>query len=445
MRVRRNAVMWMVAGGVLALGGCALQKKAPTARVLKTEEFVSDPTTMPQEPVLASEIALPAAASAPVVTAATASEGVFDVSARIGKPEDSGEAPKAAGPVQIVDAKVGEINGRPVRVDDVLGELGPRLAASARSKRFSREEWSLLLFPAEPDPNQENKAVRRDEWMDFATKLVALRLNADLENQLLAEEARASLKPEQKQGLKYLVEQATEEERRKAGGSEAEFQRQLREKNLSQRDFEKTRESVMLIGYQLSEKLRKRIRTSWKDVRLYYERNSKVYNPPPVAKFRLIQVPADQAAEIADVQTRLDAGEPFATVARLPINTYGAKDGGKYPDQKFEGEFAAAKFFPGDLNAQAVKLQPGEFTRPPIDFSGKKTWVFLEAIDRRSQPLSDPDVQLTIAMRLDNAAFDAEKRAYIGRLKSRATFSDIEMMSARLAEIAGQRYWPKEP
>jgi hypothetical protein len=92
-----------------------------------------------------------------------------------------------------------------------------------------------------------------------------------------------------------------------------------------------------------------------------------------------------------------------------------------------------------------VKLQPGEFTRPPIDFSGKKTWVFLEAIDRRSQPLSDPDVQLTIAMRLDNAAFDAEKRAYIGRLKSRATFSDIEMMSARLAEIAGQRYWPKEP
>jgi hypothetical protein len=284
-----------------------LQKKAPTARVLKTEEFVSDPTTMPQEPVLASEIALPAAASAPVVTAATASEGVFDVSARIGKPEDRGKS-QGRGPVQIVDAKVGEINGRPVRVDDVLGELGPRLAASARSKRFSREEWSLLLFPAEPDPNQENKAVRRDEWMDFATKLVALRLNADLENQLLAEEARASLKPEQKQGLKYLVEQATERSAAKAGGSEAEFQRQLREKNLSQRDFEKTRESVMLIGYQLSEKLRKRIRTSWKDVRLYYERNSKVYNPPPVAKFRLIQVPADQAAEIADVQTRLGRG-----------------------------------------------------------------------------------------------------------------------------------------
>ena len=80
----------------------------------------------------------------------------------------------------------------------------------------------------------------------------------------------------------------------------------------------------------------------------------------------------------------------------------------------------------------------------PVDFSGKKTWVYLESIERKTQPLSDPDVQLSIATRLNSAAFDAEKRAYINRLKTRATFSDIEVMSTRLAEIAGQRYWPKE-
>lgn len=444
MRFRQDAAAWLVAGGVIALGGCALQKQAPPARVLKTEEFVSDPATLPQDPRPEAEIALPDAPAPQVVTAAAASEGVFDVSAKVGRPEDNGAAPKAAEAARIVDAKVGEINGRPVRVDDVLDELGARLAASARTRRFSREEWGLLLYPAEPEPGQEGKPVRRDEWMAFATKLVALRLNADLENQLLAEEARASLKPEQKQGLKYLVEQATEEERRKTGGSEAAFQRQLREQNLTERDFEKRRESVMLIGYQLEEKLRKRISTSWKDVRLYYERNSKVYNPPPVAKFRLIQVPADKAADVAEVQAKLDSGEPFAKVAELPVNAYGAKDGGKYPDQKFDGEFAKAKFFPDDLNVKAVTLQPGQFTTTPVDFSGKKTWVYLESIERKTQPLSDPDVQLSIATRLNSAAFDAEKRAYINRLKTRATFSDIEVMSTRLAEIAGQRYWPKE-
>jgi hypothetical protein len=441
---------------IVMCAGCGLRKQARPVTVLKTEDFVADPTTTPTQ-AEASEVesaaetqAEPFAAAPPrqsrpptIMSPAAATDGAFNVSAVVGPPTVEGTAASPAARSVLVDAKVGEINGRPVRAEALLEPMADRLATAASDRRFSVEEWTLVSYPNPPSAERMRQPVRREDWLILCERLFGIALNRELEDQLLAEEARSSLRPEQQQGLKYLVEQATEDFRRGAQGSRAAAERILGGR--STREFERDAESRMLVQYELQERLRSRVSTSWRDVRLFYERNSDIYNPPPVAKFRLIRVPASKPEDIAAIQQALDEGLPFATVAAMPQNQYNRRDGGRFlPDQKFTGEYDKATFFTGTLTEAARTLAPGKFTPQPVEFGRDKAWLFLEDIERTSRPLSDTDVQLSIAERLNASAMNAEKTAYIERLKERATFTDLDLMIGRLVAIAAERYWPAE-
>jgi len=202
----------------------------------------------------------------------------------------------------------------------------------------------------------------------------------------------------------------------------------------------------MLISYQLDERIRKRVRVSWKDVRLYYERNSDIFNPPPAARFRLIRVPGVNTEAIARVQEALDAGKSFEEVARTADNTHHPENGGLIADTRpFTGDYEHAEFnLARPLEDAAHALKPGGFTRTPTDLSGDKAWLYLDEIIRQARPLSDKDVQLEIANRLSQDARARELQNYIGGLKRRASFSDLESMVRALVEAAAERYWPKE-
>src|SRR5262249_38109006 len=148
------------------------------------------------------------------------------------------EAPApAAAPAMLIDAKVGELNGRPVRADEVLNVVGSDLRATALARKFTLAQWTFVRG-SEPDPSQADKEISRAQWLAYAQQKIGFELAQRLRDQLLAEEARASLKPEQKQGLRYMVQEATETARREAGGSRAEAQRRLREKSTSEHELE---------------------------------------------------------------------------------------------------------------------------------------------------------------------------------------------------------------
>lgn len=369
---------------------------------------------------------------------------VLDVVARIGAPMPDPLAPAAGAPI-VVDVKVGEINGRAVRAREIFEELGPRLERAAAEKRLTSDDWRLIRGRYEA--GMEERTISRKEWLEYAGALIAVRLDAMLTDELLEAEARASLKPEQQQGLRYLVQEAGEQQRREAAGSRAEALRRLREReNKTERQFLREFESRVLIWYQLEERIRRRVRVSWRDMQRYYERNADVYNPPPVAKFRLIRVPAGNPEAVSAIGAALARGEPFAEVARRAENVYNREGGGQVPDRPFTGQFAAGEFFaPGPLNDAARTLTPGTFTPEPIDVGSDKAWLYLEAIERRSRPLSDRDVQLEIARRLKESAELAEQRTYLRHLKQRASFTDLEQMVQSLVEIAAARYWPESP
>jgi hypothetical protein len=439
--------------GLIAASGCSQGSKKQVT-VLKTEDFIADPATMPTALPASPPQAAPAPAAAPEsprvatpVTVSDAREGVKDVSVSTAAPSKPGQFPAAipTESMNLVDAKIGEINGRAIRVNEIFEAVGEnRLASTARTRRLSPLEWQRLGRPG-MDPERE---ITRPEWRVWIGTLFRGELERTLQDEVLTADARATLKPEQKQGLKYFVQEQTENQRRSVGGSQAELERKLREKNQSEQRFAKNIETNILIQLQIEEKFKNRLKTSWKDVRLYYERNPQIFHPPPKARFRQIVVHEEKGDAVAAIREAFASGKPFAEVAQLPANEYDRAGGGLVADREFKGEFAQASLFSAPaLNDAAHKLTPGTYTTEPIevvDGSGKKVfyWLFLESIVDTTRPLSDPEVQLSIAERLDQDAVEAAVNAYIDRLKARASFTDIDAMADVLVEIASERYWP---
>jgi hypothetical protein len=476
---------WILAvGGALAAGGCGLQKNAG-ATVLRTEDFIADPTTTPTErsgrqaasverqrpdPPLADwedfgenrpgeSAAEYPLAEAPVTSLSPpttspeqkpaglslgASDGSYDISAHAGEPQLAAAAGPAAGAPVLVDAKVGEINGRPVRVQEMFDELGDRLRAAAATRRFTEDDLKVIGRQGASTP------ITRAEWIQFTRQLFFNRLDELLQDELLAAEARARLRPEQQAGLRYLVQEMAQQERRRAGGSQAEMTRRLQERGMTEQQFRRRREELLLVSFQLEEQIRRRVRVSWKDVRLSYERNFDFFNPPPKASFRWIQVPADNAAEATAIQQALEAGTPFEQVARRAENRFSPETGGYWGEQPFNGPYQDASFFaePLDTLARGLKL-PADSDSPggwagPVDFGAPpmKTWISLDRLEQINRPLSDRDVQLTIARVLFDSGEDVERKRYIDRLKTRAKFDDLETMADLLTQLAVERYWP---
>jgi hypothetical protein len=270
-----------------------------------------------------------------------------------------------------------------------------------------------------------------------------------LNDELLESEARASLKPAQKQGLQYLVQEAGENYRRDAGGSRPAAERRLQESAAqsgvsSEQQYLRKQESTMLLEYQLDERVRKRVNVSWKDVRLYYERNYDKFNPPPVARFRIIRVPANKPDDVSTIQGALDRGEPFSKVASMSENVYRPDAGGLLDDKPFAGDFAAAKFnMPPVLETAAHQLTSGSFTKEPVDFARDKAWICLDSIVRVNRPLSDQNVQIEIFRTLSIKGMEAEHQRYMEHLRERASFTGFGPMIQALMDAAAERYWPE--
>jgi hypothetical protein len=375
------------------------------------------------------------------LTSEAARQGVGEVMIIPGEPQLAAGASAPADPPVLVDSKVGEINGRAVRVSEILDErhVGERLAAAAKGRTLTENDSRVLQQFQIQAPT--GTPMSRALWLNLANALIAIELNTALENELLEGEARASLKPEQQQGLRYLVQEISENARRAEGGSAEALRRHQGGRTSEQ--FKRTKESEVLINYQISQEIERRVHVSWRDVQLYYERFPAEFHPPPSARFRMIRVPASDTDAVEQVREALaQPGAKFEEVAALPENQWLPDQGGFYADKLFTGGYAQGQFFVEPLNAAARALTPGHWTEP-IDFGRDKAWIYLESVTEIHRPLSDRDVQLDIAQKLTANARQAELRRYMTNLKERASFSDIEQMTAELVRIAADRYWPE--
>lgn len=344
------------------------------------------------------------------------------VTASPGGPVAGPPTPVGGGDAVLVDAKIGDINGRPVFAGEFFGSgPGALLAQKAREPGMSE-----------------------DSWMLFASGVISKEMQRRVTDELLEAEARSSMKPEQRQGLRaWLQDTAVEGRRRQAGGSRAAAERALEEEqNQTLEQWAREEEGRTLVRIQIRKIVENQVVVSGRDLRLEYERSHDEFNPPPRARLRMIRVPTDAPDDVAAIGEALIRGEPFEQVAAHPANTSNREQGGLV-DRTFSGDLASASLFGSvePLNAAARALRPGEWTRSPVVYDSWTAWLKLESVEVIRRPLSDESVQLELAQRIRDRKFDDLLTRYLTRLSERASMSDIRRMQIKLLAIARERYW----
>ncbi len=429
-----GALLAGVLGGVLALGGCGgggLGKSGPT---LSPEDFAAPSGAQPAtqhtaaardessgEPARPGEPdpgPTPVASDAPSRTPPAArgtSRGPRLISTP-GEPVRSTTNADAVEAPVLVNAKVGDINGRPIYADEFLEPMADRLRAEAAQKSPS-------------------------EWRTSARMNIRRQLELLLSDELMRAEAIASLTPEQKQGLRAFLQGFRDVKVRESRGSSALAERRALEdtgKSLDQ--TLKEEEEVTLIRLTFAQEINKRVNVSWRDIVLRYEQDDEKYRPPPTARFRLIRVRTDDAQAVALIGASLEGGDAFESVASRPENTWHSDDGGLH-EAVYEGEYTEAEFFGADaLNEKARTLHAGEWTGP-FELGTSTCWLKLDGIERQEIDLYE--AQLGIYEELLAERRSSEWRRYINRLVDRARVTDLDAIQDRLVEIAAQRYGPK--
>lgn len=420
MRVR--AVRAAVAGALACVAfGCA-QKNLPiglgqSSRTVRAEEFAGGAAA---PAATAPEPAHEASPEFTVVTREVAEGGVIGIDDLPGsEPASEREYDEAAamlrrtpagGARYLVDAKVGDLNGRPIYARAWLEQIGDRLRA--RSAELPRTQWRA-----------------------FAESEIAERLRSELKDQLLLAEARASLTPQEKQGLRAFLEKFESDVVSGAAGSRTLAERQLaEERGITLEEARREREQLVLIQEQFRREIASRVQVPWRDIRLVYERNEGVFNPPLRAVFRQIRVRTADADAVGRVTGALDEGTPFEEVADLEINER------RDPvERELSGPFEAETFFGLDaLNEAARGLVPGAWAGP-IQAGAFTYWVYLKNV--RSEATSLYDAQLIIQKKLYSRRLREEETKYLYKLIRRSGMDDFANVVKRLADVAEVWYY----
>ena len=327
-------------------------------------------------------------------------------------------AATANGQPVLIDAKVGDLNGRPIFADDFLRPIADRLRAE--SQRLPPEQWRAQAF-----------------------QLIVRRIQEVLADELLRSEALSSLSPDvRRQGIRNFVESVRERMVSESGGSEQRARRQLREttgKTLEE-EIRDQRESALVSETVRSELLR-RVNISWRDIVQRYERDIDKYNPPPTAYFRLVRVATSDTASMDAVKAMLTDGVPFEDIATSDFNNFNRDEGGTQAEQLGADGYEHTEFFgPQSLNELAWTLKPGQIGGP-VEFGSQSAWLKLERVEKVTIPLYE--AQLAIALELRQERLLEEQGRYINRLVERAHVTGIEDLAVRLLEIAEDRYGPR--
>ena len=350
-----------------------------------------------------------------------ASEGVINVAASAGPPKATGPVSPSGAPL-LVDAKIGDINGKPVYASKFL---------STRTEFFRAKAEEL---------RQKGGRDWRQQWRTQARDHIRTGLETMIEQELLRAEAVASLTPEQRYGLFRLLDRVSDDLASKNRGSITAAAQSLGDQSVQ--DYVQEAEVTQLIGFQLQKSVHNRVNISWRDIKQWYETHPELYNKPPKARFRLVQISNRNTQAIEEFSSALEAGNvSFEELAKRPYNANSPQTGG-LEEKVITGERASMEFYGNaELNKAAQSVEPGR-TAGPIVYGSYTAWLHLERIVDESKSLYDE--QILIEAGLKALKTQAERQKYIARLRSKATVTSTEEMTARLLAIAEDRYLPKE-
>ncbi len=324
---------------------------------------------------------------------------------------------QASGPrtLQLLDAKIGDVNGKPIFTNSFFAPIEDRLIAEA---------GRLSL----------------NNWRSSAGKIIASRLDGIIADELLRAEALAALTPSQRVGLQaFLSNFRNNLLSENLGSSQLATRRIQEQQGLTLDQALKQKEVDTLVQLTLIKEINRRVNVSWRDIKQRYERDIDQFSPPPTAVLRVIRAFKDNTDAIEQITRRLDAGEDFAVIAAGPLNNYNSDAQGLH-EVLIQGDYEHTHFFgPDELNAATRGLSVGE-RAGPIELGSSVYWIKL--VEMRQDSTSLYDAQLKIQRDLTYERREEAKDQYFQRLQERARVSTRDEVLMRLFEIAEQRYAP---
>lgn len=330
-----------------------------------------------------------------------------------GAPSTASGSAQPIGEPELIEAKIGDINGRPIFVGRFLEPLSGRLTAEAETAN---------------NPNA---------WLGFANEQIIRRLNEIIVDELLRAEALETLSEEQKLGLRAFLETVRQDIQSENLGSREIARRRLQEeRGLTEEQFLQRTQEATLIRIAVQERIEPRVTVSWRDIEQRYEKDQEIYNPLKLARFRRIVVRAEQQAEI---EAALAAGTPFEQIASREVNRMNAAEGGLL-ELEIESTLADLTVFPNDtLNDAATSLREGEIAGP-LSFGSSVAWIKLDEVVDRSVPLYD--AQQEIEQRIRGERTQAELQRFLQRKVAEANVGNLDDIRRRLLAVAAERYGP---
>ncbi len=322
-----------------------------------------------------------------------------------------------SGSLALLDAKVGDVNGKPIFTNSFFASIEDRLIAEA-------------------------SRLPQRQWRQSAGKTIAGRLDGIIADELLRAEALTALTPTQRVGLQAFLGNFRNNLLSENLGSSQLASRRLQEQQGKTLDEAlRQKEIDTLVQLTLIQEVNRRVNVSWRDIKQRYERDIEVYSPPPTAVLRVIRAKQDDGTKRIDIQAQLDAGTSFLKIAAGALNNYNTDTDGMLT-VPIEDTYQTTEFFgPADvLNTAAQSLAIGEFAGP-VELGSSVYWIKL--MDIKQESISLYDAQLKIQQEL---TFERRKEArdnYLEKLMERARVSSRDDVLMRLLEIAEQRYGPK--
>lgn len=414
---------WITAAAITAAialsAGCSVKKvtKADSG----SKDLIDAGEFYAQAPAQSENPARPAPVAEPIASTSNAPnrEPLNPLTLTVPSPRatPSVAQPIAAGELELLDAKIGDINGHPIYANEFFTPLSSQLIAEAARLDMA-------------------------QWQRVAARAIATRLDGIIADELLRAEAIASLSQQQRLGLRaFLQGFRSDLLSQNLGSSELANRRVLEEQGITLDEALRQREVDTLIRLTLFREINRRVNVSWRDIKQRYERDLEKYAPPPTVTFRRIRVFTSNAGNITAVNDQLASGIAFDEIATSALNTFKPEEGGVEVFD-IEGDFAATKFYGIEiLNEKARSLSPGEWTGP-FESGPSTYWLKHEGIEQES--ISLYDAQLAIQREITVERRQEQQEEYLGRLIERAHFSSRDEILIQLIDIAIERYGPTQ-
>ena len=398
----------------LTLGDFTGEQAQPVEQPTAPERVSSAPTSREK-----SAAPMPAPDLGEGMTLARTTPAARPAAARpvqIENPSSAANPQTQTASLELLDAKVGDVNGKPIFTSSFFAPIEDRLIAEA-------QRMSL------------------NEWRANAGRLMAQRLDGIIADELLRAEALAALTPTQRVGLQAFLNNFRNNILSENLGSTQLATRRIQEQDgITLDEALRQKEVDTLVQLTLIREINRRVNVSWRDIKQRYERDIDDFAPPPSVVLRVIRAFSDEEETVSQITDRLARGDDFAEIAASELNNFNTDTQGILKKQ-IEGSFEETAFFaPDALNDATHTLSQGEYTGP-VELGSSLYWIKYEATQQES--ISLYDAQLVIQNELTQERREEAKNQYFSRLQERARVSTRDLVLMRLFEIAEQRYAPR--